>query len=137
MLDTSRYIFCPVYHVALPFPHWKNFKACHFPPCLTLCFFVFFHIDKAIEILHCDWQDIEISGWCYSFTATSMCHQWIACINCCSFWYDWMKVLISKTKLLLGTNSLLWSYPNCCWDFIWTVKISSTRTIAKSRYGWE
>ena len=27
VLDTSRYIFCPVHHVGLPFPHWKNFEA--------------------------------------------------------------------------------------------------------------
>ena len=127
---------------------------CHF----AFWFFPHWQSSDQDDFLHRGWQDIEIFGWCYRFTwATSMWYQCIACINCCCFCYDWMKVLISKTKLSMGKNSLIWSYSNCCWDFIFfffrfflilffifnlveissELKIYSTRTIAKSRYGRE
>ena len=48
VLDTTRYIFCPVYHVALHFPHWKNFEACVCwqDMCVVTLLFGFFHTDK-------------------------------------------------------------------------------------------
>ena len=74
---------------------------------LSLCFLALhWKCADQDDFLHRGWQDIEIPGGCYRFTATSICHQCIPCINCCCC-YDWNYILNEGSDLKKKKNKAI------------------------------